>query len=334
MRFAVLGLLLVDCSPVLLGEEPARDAGVRHSDASPPQQPPLDAGRLLDAAAISGEPPPMLRVSVRPVDCGACFELQAMAVGGQPPYVFEWADGSPAVQRKVCVDAEDLVLSVSVRDAAGARSTPQMIRLEALADASCPSSMPPSAAEPPLLCIQNPSFEGTPVVNVGQTGGFDGAPWSDCVNAAMASATPNLPNIGNKSAAPASTSLVPDPTNGQTFLALTEGGQVSQMLCSALDRDATFSLELDLTRIDVGDGEVAESEAAFLELWGGLSVDCSQRELLWASPVAAVGWHHYCLSFHPQSYMDQLTLRANTDMSQASLAFLAIDNLKPVDACP
>jgi hypothetical protein len=332
MRLAVLGLLLVDCSPVLLGEEPARDAGLRHGDAQPQT---LDAGVVM-AAADGGSAPPTLRVSVKAVDCGACFELQAIPGGGQPPYLFEWADGSLAVQRKVCVDAGGVTLSVSARDAAGARSAPQMIRLEALADASCPTTttQPPMAAEPPLLCIQNASFEGAPAVNVGQTGGFDGAPWSDCVNAATGGSTPNLPNIGNKSAAPASMMLVPDPTDGMTYLALTEGTQVSQRLCAPLDRDATFSMELDLARIDVGDGAVAESEAAFLELWGGLSVDCSQRELLWASPVAPVSWHHYCLSFHPQSYMDQITLRANTDMTQASLAFLVIDALKPVDACP
>ena len=332
MRFAVLGLLLAGCSPVLLGEEPARDAGMRQSGL--PQQA-ADAGELLRRdAAISGGASPSLRVSVKPVDCGVCFELQAIPSGGQPPYVFEWSDGSPAVQRKVCVDTDDVVLSVSVRDASGTRSTPQTIRLEALADASCPTTTPPSAATPPLLCIKNPSFEGNPVVNVGQTGGFDGNGWSDCVNAAMSTSTPNVPSIGNKSVAPVSGATVPDPTNGSTYLGLAEGQQVSQTLCAPLDRDASFSVELDLTRVDVGDGTVAESEAAFLELWGGLSVDCSQRELLWASPVLQVGWHHYCLSFHPQSYMDQITLRANTDMSQATLAFLAVDNLKPVDACP
>jgi hypothetical protein len=330
MRLAVLGLLLVDCSPVLLGEEPASDAGVHHSVDRPVT---VEAGVVADAAK-SGGTLPTLRVSVKPVDCGACFELQVIPGDGQPPYVFEWSDGSVAVQRKVCVDAGDLVLSVSARDAAGARSTPQMIRLEALADASCPTTMPPTAAEPPLLCIQNASFEGAPIVNIGQTGGFDGGPWSDCVNATTGGAMPNLPNIGNKSAVQTSAMAVPDPTEGLTYLELTEGAQVSQTLCAALDRDATFSVELDLTRIDLGDGAAAESEAAFLELWGGLSVDCSQRELLWASPVAQVGWHHYCLSFHPQSYMDQITLRANTDMTQASLAFLAIDHLKPVDACP
>jgi hypothetical protein len=300
-----------------------------------PQQT-IDAGELVRRdAAVSGGALPGLRVSVKPVDCGSCFELQAIPSGGQPPYVFEWSDGTPAVQRKVCVDTDDVVLSVSVRDASGAHSTPQTIRLEALADASCPTiTSPPSAATTPLLCIKNPSFEGNPVVNVGQSGGFDGNGWSDCVNVSMGTSTPNFPNIGNKSAAPVSGANVPDPTNGSTYLGFAEGQQVSQTLCAPLDRDATYSLELDLSRIDVGDGSVAESEAAFLEVWGGLSVDCSQRELLWASPVLQTGWHHYCLAFHPQQYMDQITLRANTDMSQATLAFLAVDNLKPVDACP
>ena len=138
MRFAVLGLLLSSCSPVLLGEEPARDAGVRPS--GPPVHV-LDAAGATADAAVGGDATPSLRVSVKPVDCGACFELQAIAGGGHPPYVFEWTDGSPAVQRKVCVDDDDLTLSVSARDAAGEHSTPQTIRLEALADA--PSVKPP-----------------------------------------------------------------------------------------------------------------------------------------------------------------------------------------------
>jgi hypothetical protein len=71
----------------------------------------------------------------------------------------------------------------------------------------------------------------------------------------------------------------------------------------------------------------------FLEVWGGLASDCSQRELLWASPALTASWQRLCATIHPHSLIDQITLRAHSDMSLPSPAYLLVDNLKSVDNC-
>ena len=36
---------------------------------------------------------------------GDCADIRAVAVGGNPPYAFEWEDGSTEADRRVCPDA-------------------------------------------------------------------------------------------------------------------------------------------------------------------------------------------------------------------------------------
>jgi hypothetical protein len=185
--------------------------------------------------------------------------------------------------------------------------------------------MEPDAGPPPRLCLENPSFEGAPV-DFAQPGAFDAPPWSACTNPVGT----NMPLIGND--AVSVTSSVPPPTHGVTYLALGEGYQVSQELCSELSGAAVVHLQLDLARIDFGG--IPQSEQVFLEIWGGLSVNCSQRELLWASPALQAGWQPYCATLQPTEFMTQLTLRGNADMTSASPAYVIVDNLQPVDSCP
>jgi hypothetical protein len=195
-------------------------------------------------------------------------------------------------------------------------------------DAGCPE--PVAAVEPtpaPKLCLKNLSFEGMPEPNLGQDQQFDAAPWSTCTNPAVT----NTPDIGND--AIAQTPGVPKPTDGTTFLGLAEGEQVSQAFCSAAPDGVPLFLELDLSRINLNI-LAPETEQVFLEIWGGLSVDCSQHELLWASPALLPGWQHFCIKMRPRAYMTQLTLRANADQSSAAVAYLVVDNLKPVERCP
>jgi hypothetical protein len=165
--------------------------------------------------------------------------------------------------------------------------------------------------------------------NFGQDQAFDAAPWSACTNPVVT----NTPDIGNETVAQ-TLGTIPAPTDGVTFLALGEGEQVSQAFCSPLPEDAPVSLELDLARINIGAGLVPETEQVFLEVWGGLSVDCSRRELLWASPALDVGWTRYCITLRPRAFLTQLTLRANSDLTQPTPGYLLVDNLKPVDRCP
>jgi hypothetical protein len=324
---AVLCLLLSSCGPVLLGEEELANVGDGASSISPKS----DAATPMDAAAPHDAAPlPSVAVHIKPLDCGKCFELQAEGAGGHPPYEFEWEDGSVRPLRRVCVEDVDLTLSVVARDAASSRSAPQGIELQRPSDADCPRPMTPPEPQPHArLCLQNPSLEGTPAANFGQDQAFDAAPWTACTNP---SAT-NTPDIGNDTVAQ-TLGPIPKPTDGVTFLALGEGEQVSQAFCSPLADDSPVSLEIDLARLNIGAGIVPETEQVFLEVWGGLSVDCSTHELLWASPALQAGWKTYCITLRPRSFMTQLTLRANADMTLPTPAYLLVDNLKPVDSCP
>lgn len=324
MRLAVLYLLLLGCGPVMLGEEQGLpDPGSNtegEGDASP-----------ITEAPASGQDaglPPVVAVRIKPLDCGRCFDLQAEGSGGQPPYDFEWENGSLGGLRRVCVDGTDVALTVVAVDAAAARSLPQTIHLEGAADASCAEApAEPDAGPPPRLCLENASFEGT-ATSFDQAPAFDAPPWSTCTNPMRT----NTPAIGNDTVSV--TGSVPPPTDGLTYVALGEGQQVSQPLCSDVPDGAPLHLELDLSRIDLGAGVVPQTEQVFLEIWGGLAVDCSQHELLWASEALQAGWQHFCVTLQPDSFMTQLTLRANSDMTLASPAYLLVDNLQPVDSCP
>jgi hypothetical protein len=290
---------------------------------------------MPEIAAQDAGTPPSVSVSVKPVDCGKCFELEAAGSGGQPPYVYTWENGSPRAQRYVCVDTSDLTLTVVARDAAGTTSSAQTIQLAALGDAACPEPMQPAAAmsQAAVLCLENPSFEGTPAANLGQPGAFQAPPWSTCVRAAMAGDTSNVPAIADANVA-AAVVPTPNPTEGLTYLALGEGQQVSQPVCSSVDTSASFTLELDLASVDLTQGLSPPTEQVFLEIWGGLTVDCSQRELLWASPALTLGWKHYCVLLRPHAFMDQITLRGSSDMTSASPSYMLVDNLKPSNRCP
>jgi hypothetical protein len=336
MRAAALSLLLVGCGPVMLGEDirthDGGNANVVDRDSVEAAVPAVDtAGDDRDAAFATASPRPSVSVSVnvKAIDCGRCFELQAEGSGGRPPYEFAWEDGSRRATRRVCVENAALSLSVIASDAAAARSAPQVIRLEGLSAAACPGPMPPPAATPPaLICLENPSFEGTPVANLGQPDAFDAPPWITCAGASSS----NTPDIINENETLSQTyAMLPKPTDGLTFLSLGEGEQVSQPFCTTVEAGAALSLQLDLARVEV-QGVTSTAAQVFLEIWGGLAVDCSQRELLWASPALKTGWKPYCVTLHPHSFMNQITLRANSDMTLP--AYLIVDNLKPMDKCP
>jgi hypothetical protein len=331
MRLAVLCLMLSSCGPVLLGEEeaPAQDsASTPEAGQKPDAAPPIDA--TMTGLADAG-PLPSVVVRVELVDCGNCFVLHAQGMGGHPPYEFEWEDGSLRAERRVCVENAVVGVSVVARDASSARSARQVIHLQGAGDADCAKPMMPAEPPPrPKLCLQNLSLEGTPAANFGQDQAFDAVPWTACTTPP---GTTNTPDVGNETVAQ-TLGPIPKATEGLTYVALGEGEQISQEFCSALPDDGPVSLQLDLARINIGAGIVPETEQVFLEVWGGLSVDCSQRELLWASRALQVGWKTYCITLRPRAFMTQLTFRANADMTQPTPAYLLIDNLKPVDSCP
>jgi hypothetical protein len=335
----VLCVVLVGCGPVLLGEEERAPAGSHAGEAGSgssangegTRDASTDPGATGGAHSAAAQP--VVVVHLTPLDCGRCFTLRAEGSGGTPPYVIEWGDGAQGAERKVCVDdSAGLALSVVARDAADARSAAQSIQLEAT-DGGCPLPTVPARPAPSAgLCLKNPSLEGTPAPNLGQDQAFDAAPWSACIDSASPPAMqPNTPDIGNESIA---VTPVPPPTDGNTYLALGEGEQVSQALCGELQAGTAVSLALDLQSFDISGGAVPSTEQVFLEIWGGLAADCSQRERLWASPGLAMGWKRYCVTLQPTAYTTQLTLRATSDMSSLMPGYLFVDNLQPVASCP
>ena len=324
MWVVVLGLLLAGCGPVLLGEESPRDAAL--GGPRPGGDAQVDAaGRAASGRADAG-PPVGVAVRIRPIDCGRCFELAAQGTGGSPPYELQWEDGSRAGMRSVCLDDMELALAVVAVDATGARSAPQSVALDADAEAGCPVEQEQTDASDGALCLQNPSLEGMASLPFGQQSPFDVPGWSACINPAAA----NTPDVGNDS--DAVTSGVPPPTDGTTYVALGEGEQISQSPCVELAPGAPRHLTLDLARVNI-DG-LPQTEEVFLEIWGGLAVDCSARELLWASPALGTGWQTFCVTLQPASFTTQLTLRAGADQTSLGPAYLLVDNLQPVAGCP
>jgi hypothetical protein len=145
--------------------------------------------------------------------------------------------------------------------------------------------------------------------------------------------TLNTPDIIDRTL-PQMVAVVPKATDGQTYLALGQGEQAWQTLCESVRGGSELSIHLDLSRINLGEGVVPETERVFLEIWGGVAADCTQRELLWASPALVVGWQRYCVKLRPLEYMDQFTLRANSDKTLLPPAYLLVDNIVPVADCP
>ncbi|MET0391066.1 MAG: hypothetical protein ABW321_34155 [Polyangiales bacterium] len=321
-------LLLAACSPVLLYGDDAPQAQVEPERGGASPQTTAGAPTVEAPGAVAQGTVPQATISVRSVDCGRCFELTARGLEGTPPYRFEWEDGSAEPLRRVCAEAGSREVSLIVEDATAARSLAYRAQLEADADAACATDTPPDPTA--LLCLMNASFDGTPAVNVGvPTSMFDATPWNSCSGAAgSGSAAGNTPEVIDAIFAQVA------PTDGDTLLGLLGGEQVSQTLCEAPEAGTTLYVELDLGCLDDGANGMAQGPVA-LEIWGGLTVDCSQRQLLWTSPALRPGLTHYCAALTPSEPIDQLTLRAPVEASTGLPAgYVLVDHLVPVDRCP
>jgi hypothetical protein len=335
MRVELAAIILAGgCGAVYLGEEGSdsdaalldagllgNDAGLLGDDAGLLGD---DAGLLGDDAGLPADLAQQVRVEVvvrAEGGCDGCFQLTATGGGGPSPYSFQWEDGSQGAERRVCTAATPATLSVVARDAQGVASAPFVARLEAAGDSCAPAAH--------ALCIENPSFEGTPAVNFGNPGEFDCAPWSDCTNPGAA----NTPDVLMSGSFQELFVAILPASDGSTYLGLNaaEQEQATQELCAALSGGTTVSLQLDLSRLPVG--LVPGAERLFVEIWGGVAADCSARELLWASDGLDEGWRTYCVTLQPQSFTDSLTLRARSSES-LSVDYVIVDNLRPVSACP
>jgi len=267
---------------------------------------------------------PEVHLTFKSVECGTCFELSAIGINGVEPYKYEWDDGSEGASRRVCADETGVSIWVIAEDAAGARSAANTayLQTEVSADSGCAVTTSPQP-----MCLVNPSFEGVAAINGGAN--FEAAPWSSCMDpVAVQSGLTNTPDIANHSVEPM-IGIAPEPTEGVTYLAMNAGEQASQALCEPLLAGEQTSLRLDAMRMDLGTPDMI-----YLQLWGGSSDDCSQRQLLWASPPLDTKWTNYCLTLRPSDSLDLVTLRAEGSTSQLAVNYLAVDNITPVSACP
>jgi hypothetical protein len=309
----VAGLLascLLACGPVRVGDLPSE----------------ANAANASDAGASDTGDAPSASIRVRaPRTCGGCFELVAEGQGGEPPYTFEWEDSSRGANRRVCTSDATMTVTVTVRDANGARSSAHSTSLEP-ADAGCPQE---ASVPKPLLCVRNGSFEGTAAYNSGLPTAFDAMYWDTCTSSS-GSNTPDIVNDSIKQWV----AMIPKATDGDTYLGLAEDEQASQRLCESVPGGSALSFALDLTRLNITAGLYPDTEKAFLEVWGGTSAGCSTRELLWASAPLTLDWQRVCITIQPQQFMDSLFLRANSDDTQLAPVYLLVDHLVPVTACP
>ena len=344
-RPAALGcLLLAACEPVLLvadRDEP-RGAGAQVAPSTNAADGGGGSPGRVDASAApqssaSGSAAPIpsaprdsedsdypleVQLTVKAVDCGSCFDLSASPKGGSPPFLYEWDDGSNSPNRRVCVGSIDLNVWVIVEDGTGARSNAHSALLQT--DNGDVSPCGPST-HPSQMCLMNPSFEGTAALNTGMM--FDAAPWSACFDSSTDTVS-NTPDVASNGL-DWTTMVAPLPVDGDTYLALSTAEQASQQICEPLTARSTTKLRLDAMRLDLGGGEM------FLQIWGGVSSNCSQRQLLWVSPaLSTTTWQTYCATLEPREYMDFITLRAETPMPTLAASFMLVDNLLPVDECP
>jgi hypothetical protein len=330
MRVSFVALALVGCGAVRLGEDvrlgnELPTATRSGADAQAVRILSDGGGPTTTATAALGAVPVAVVTVTWPGGCSECVDLLVEGVGGEPPYRFEWEDGVETESRHLCGDEANQQISVVVEDARNVRSVAHTTKLE-LGAAPCPVEVVSEADE---ICLQNLSFEGKPGFNTGFPTVFDGAPWSVCTNPSVS----NTPDIADPAVGPPITDL-PDPTDGLTWLGLMEDEQTSQPLCSPMLPGTSLSFTIDLHRINVGANLVPDTEAAFLEVWGGGAADCSAQEKLWVSPKLENAWKTHCVTLRPTKLTDNLVLRSRSDQSQASTTYLIADNIVPVPSCP
>ncbi|HEX2676144.1 MAG TPA: hypothetical protein VHM19_05875, partial [Polyangiales bacterium] len=265
---------------------------------------------------------------------GDCADVLAVAHGGHPPYAFRWDDGSTRAQRRVCPEAAatygvDATDSAVTSDEFHYDAHTVHAELGATVSSCSGDGGVPSGD---ALCVTNPSFEGTPQVNLGTAASFDASPWHGC---AASGGTPDI--IAQNTLPFALGATFPAPTDGATYLrmACALGGSGSpdvhemttQQLCAPLLAGHTYSFLIDaMASHEQPGGSLAKLVVR------GASSDCGDGEPLWASPPLAADWTTLCVTLRPADDTPYLTLYPDGDVSMG--ATLLVDNLRPVVACP
>jgi hypothetical protein len=302
-------------------------------------------GSVVLASGDAGAPLPLdahiedhdIVVTFVTLSCAdSCADIEAVATGGNPPYSFQWADGTTGTTRHVC-PTSTRTYGVTVKDTAvtGELPHPQATATASLtADVvSCPDGGARDGGSSGGACIQNPSFEGTAAVL-----GFDAPPWTTC-----GPALPSQDTIWNATLSGSGLqSAPPSPSDGQTYLVLAPnqgiGTQhVSGPLCATMRAGTTYAVRIDLTAYDGVDGG-PEGPLETLQIWGAGGASCAESELLWTSPPIASGsgWSTYCATLTPTEDTTYLSFASAVPTGSTGIPVdaLCVDHLVPVAACP
>lgn len=320
---AACSALLLACSGgadrgLRVGQEPStggRGAGNGSAGFDSPSGQGASGGDAIgsNALTVSVQDIEEMTIEVITLACaGDCADVQAVASGGNPPYAFAWDDGSESATRRVCLDAS-ATLTVSATDTgidteefrydAHTADTTLTANVLACTDAGT------DAGTDTELCLDNPSFEGTPRLYF-DLQPFDAPPWQECV------LTPDI--IG----AADTVRGTPDPTEGETFLGGNEEAASSALCAPLLAGDVVHLL------IDVAGTELAGPGGSW-EIYGSTREPCAEDELLGETrpTVSANTWETQCLTLRPSQRIEALTLHARD-------AYVIADNLRTVARCP
>jgi hypothetical protein len=328
---AFLSALLLACSPgsdrrLRVGEEPGATGGTGHAGigGSGPRR---DGGvtGTWEALTVRVEDIEGMTIELVTLECaGDSAEIEAVAHGGNPPYTFEWDDGSTASRRLVCL-AADATLTVSGTDTAIDTDEFQYTAQTASTDVTATvldcsdagtTTPPPETCESGAL-IANPSFEGVEQTNVSGAD-FDAPPWQPC------DITPDVTGEGD--AAGTGGQL---PSDGNTYIYLGVASfigseSIGQRLCTPLRAGTTHHFTIDLM------ATVPFAPGAALKVFGGATA-CAHDALLATSATVMPSsvWSTVCLTLTPQA--DHAFIKLTMD---PALGGGLIDNLVAVDACP
>jgi hypothetical protein len=283
-----------------------------------------------------------LAVQLVTLSCaGDCATVQAVGVGGNPPYTFAWEDGSTRATRQVCPSSSTRY-SVKVTDTGSTGElarAPQTAGAQVTADVlTCPS---PDAGGDSGTCaggLQNLSLEGTPTS--GALTLWNLPSWQQC-------GTPygGPPEVLNASVPFFLLNAYPPaPADGSTYVGIQVSyvcngglcpGGVGQTLCSPIGAGQSQSYRLDARMLPTSD---AGPNSAELQIFGGDTAccgdtTCSGAPLLWTSPPLTTSWATYCATLRPAQATPSLTFFGATTPATGNIAIL-LDKIVPVAACP
>jgi hypothetical protein len=269
-------------------------------------------------------------VDIVTVSCAdGCADVQAVATGGQPPYSFAWNDGPTTPSRHLCPTANQ-TYEVTVTDAGRGGESPRgpetaqatlAANVLACADGGAsPASGDAGDGGAGTLCVTNPSFEGTPQIDVTD---IVAPPWQTC---------DDHPDVLDGKVG----GVTLQPSDGMTYLDMqyapaesSVSESVGQELCAPLRAGETAYVKIDVARQTIAFG-------SFTVQFFGATTACKEEQLLGeTAPVTnASAWTTACVTLHAQTDATFLKLRLGDGQSTAGSMMGFVDNLRPVSSCP